>query len=67
VKELIEVRNAEINARKNNGRTALREARNSDEADTAAYLVSHGAIDDNDDDDDDDDAPLALVGFADGE
>jgi hypothetical protein len=41
VKELIEVRNAEINARDDSGRTALRYARDDDNADTAAYLVSH--------------------------
>jgi ankyrin repeat protein len=44
VKELIEERNAEINARKNYGQTALRLARHNDKADVAAYLVSHGGI-----------------------
>jgi ankyrin repeat protein len=51
VKELIEVRNAEINARDDRGRTALRIARDDDNADTAAYLVSHGGIVYDDDDD----------------
>ena len=74
VKELIEVRNADINARDNDGSTALRLVRDNDNAGLAAYLVSHGAIeyDDNNDDDEDvnddeDDAPLALLDFADGE
>jgi len=44
VKELIEERNAEINARDGNGRTALRVARDEDQPDVAAYLVSHGGI-----------------------
>jgi len=46
VKELIEERNAEINARINNGRTALFWARQAGEDDIAAYLVSHGGVDD---------------------
>ena len=45
VKELIEERNAEINARANNGgNTALRFARQCNEPDVAAYLISHGGI-----------------------
>ena len=46
VKELIEERNAEINARDDRGRTALRLARDLNKPDMAAYLDSHGAIDD---------------------
>jgi hypothetical protein len=45
VKELIEVRNAEINARSNSGLTALSWARDEGRDDTAAYLVSHGGVD----------------------
>jgi hypothetical protein len=44
VKELIEVRNADINARNDSGRTALRLARDNGKSDIAAYLVSHGGI-----------------------
>jgi hypothetical protein len=44
VKELIEERNAEINARDDDGRTALRLARQFNKPDIAAYLVSHGGI-----------------------
>ena len=44
VKELIEERNAEINARTDNGRTALRIARQCNKPDVAAYLVSRGGI-----------------------
>ena len=44
VKELIEVRNAEINARINGGWTALWWARLYDKADIAAYLVSRGGV-----------------------
>jgi len=44
VKELIEERNAKINARDNRGRTALRWARDEGEANIAAYLASHGGI-----------------------
>ena len=44
VKELIEVRNAEINARANGGSTALTWARSDNRPDVAAYLVSHGGI-----------------------
>ena len=44
VKELIEERNAEINARINDGRTALTMARQYNKPDVAAYLVSHGGI-----------------------
>jgi hypothetical protein len=42
VKELIEVRNAEINARMNNGLTALRISRDRGKPDIVAYLLSHG-------------------------
>jgi ankyrin repeat protein len=45
VKELIEERNAEINARDDDGQTALRVARDEDQPDVANYLVSHGGID----------------------
>jgi len=44
VKELIEERNVEINARINDGNTALREARLRNRHDIAAYLISHGGI-----------------------
>ena len=44
LKDLIEERNAEINARDVNGFTALRWARNHFKHDVAAYLVSHGGI-----------------------
>ena len=44
MKELIEERNAETNARDNVGRTALRYARQLNKPDIAAYLVSHGGI-----------------------
>ena len=44
VKELIEERNAEINARNEDGRTALGLARQQNNEDVAAYLVSHGGI-----------------------
>ena len=44
VKELIEERNAEINARNGDGRTALRMARDQNETDIASHLVSHGGI-----------------------
>ena len=44
VKELIEERNAEINARMNGGSTALRLARQNNKPDVAAYLVSRGGI-----------------------
>jgi len=44
VKELIEERNAEINARDNHGSTALRLARDVNKDDIASYLVSHGGI-----------------------
>jgi len=46
VKELIEERNAEINARINNGMTALSVARYKAKDDIAAYLVSRGGVDD---------------------
>ena len=42
VKELIEVRNADINARNDDGRTALRIARYL--VNTTSYLISHGGI-----------------------
>ena len=44
VKELIEERNAKVNARYNGGRTALRVANRYDKPDTAAYLISRGGI-----------------------
>ena len=44
VKELVEERNAEVNARDDDGLTALTYARISDKPDIAAYLVSHGGI-----------------------
>ena len=44
VKEFIEERNAEINARDDNGRTALRLANHYHKPDIAAYLVSRGGI-----------------------
>ena len=44
VKEFIEVRNAEINARDDDSWTALRYARDNDNADIVSYLVSHGGI-----------------------
>ena len=44
VKELIEERNAEINARVNDGWTALRCARQQNKPDVAAYLVARGGI-----------------------
>jgi ankyrin repeat protein len=44
VKELIEERNVEINARDNEGGTALTWARHENKPDVAAYLVSHGGI-----------------------
>ena len=44
VKELLEERNAEINARTNNGRTALELARDRNRHNVAAYLVSRGGI-----------------------
>jgi len=44
VKELIEVRDADINARDNNGITALRYVRSNQNFDIVAYLVSPGGI-----------------------
>ncbi len=44
VKELVEERNAEINARDRGGETALTTARQFNELDIAAFLVSHGGI-----------------------
>jgi ankyrin repeat protein len=44
VKELIEERNAEINARDDDGRTALRMANDRNNFDIAVYLISHGGI-----------------------
>jgi hypothetical protein len=44
LKELIEVRNADINARYDDGRTALRILRVNGYVDFAAYLVAHGGI-----------------------
>jgi len=45
VKELIEVRNADVNARTDGGGTALGWTRNRSQPDIAAYLISHGGID----------------------
>ena len=45
VKDLIEVRNAEINARNSNGWTALTCARQNNKPAIAIYIVSHGGID----------------------
>ncbi len=44
VKELIEVRNVDINMRAGRGRTARRLARGNGNADIVSYLVSHGGI-----------------------
>jgi ankyrin repeat protein len=44
VKELIEERNAEVNARDDERRTALWWTRMYSKADIAAYLISHGGI-----------------------
>ena len=44
MKELIEERNAEINARDDEGRTALRRARDEEKLDVAAFLSEHGGI-----------------------
>jgi ankyrin repeat protein len=44
LKELIEVRNADINARDVTGRTALTVANNNNYPDIAAYLVSRGGV-----------------------
>jgi ankyrin repeat protein len=44
VKELIEVRNADINARSNDEETVLTVARNRGHTDVAAYLVYHGGV-----------------------
>ena len=44
VKELIEERNADINARNGNGSTALWFARQYHKHDVASFLVSHGGI-----------------------
>ena len=44
VKELIDERNAEINARIDGGRTALTLARQYNKLDVAAYLVSHEGV-----------------------
>jgi ankyrin repeat protein len=44
IKELIEVRNAQINARNNNGMTALQLARLYNKPDIVAYLLSKGGI-----------------------
>ncbi len=51
-KELIEERNAEINAIANGERTALWFARKYRKHDVAAYLVLHGAIDVDDEEED---------------
>ena len=44
VKELVEERNAEINARNGDGHAAMRVARLHNKPDVAAYLLSHGGI-----------------------
>jgi hypothetical protein len=44
VKELIEVRNADINSTVDHGETALRYARYENKADIVSYLISHGGI-----------------------
>ncbi len=44
VKELIEVWNADINARTDRGRTALRVARDNEQANMVVYLISKGGI-----------------------
>jgi len=44
VKELLEERNAEINARSDGGRTALTVANRYDKPDIVAYLISRGGI-----------------------
>jgi len=44
VKELTEERNAEVNAKDKDGRTALLLGKNHGNPDVAAYLVSHGGI-----------------------
>ena len=44
MKELIEVRNADINARDNSGITALSYVRKNEKADIVAYFISHGGI-----------------------
>jgi ankyrin repeat protein len=45
LKELIEVRNADINARDEHEETALTTAQNHEKADMVAYLISQGGID----------------------
>ncbi len=49
MKELVEERNADINARDGVGTTALRWAREEDNPDVAAFLIAHGAIDEGND------------------
>jgi len=44
LKELIEERYAEINARDNNDRTSLRRARDENKHDVASFLAEHGGI-----------------------
>ena len=44
VKELIEERNADINARDNNGRTARRWARDEEKLNVASFLAEHGGL-----------------------
>ena len=44
VKELIDERNAEINARDSDGRTALMYARQESELEVFSYLATHGGI-----------------------
>ena len=45
VKELIKERNADVNARDDERRTALGLARQQNKTDVAAFLISHGGID----------------------
>jgi hypothetical protein len=44
VKELIEVRNADLNARIGGQTTALRHAKSYGHSNIVAYLISHGGI-----------------------
>jgi len=65
VRELIEVRNAAVNARDVDGLSALTRALNKQKADVADYLILHGGIELDfffDDDDGDDDGFEQLAG-----
>jgi ankyrin repeat protein len=69
VRELIEVRNAAVNARDVDGLSALTRALNRQKVDVADYLILHGGIeldfffdDDDSDDDGDDDGFEQLAG-----